>query len=209
MRAFDPNSSILRSDTDYALRKGAICEFSKAGDNLLVEKAPIWLTRNDWAALAEIRVATQLCQGDRVSGSFVVLHVYGQIDQGQMTEMFRRMYGSSGDPYIYILIAGDEYERSLTSGTLYQDSLMTAGFIHAAPVDQLTRIANKYHRKTVDLRVMVIDTAKILAPVRWEPGPECLYPHIYGPLNMSATVRAVAVTSGVNGEYDIMAADLE
>jgi len=69
-------NSIIRSDEAYELRPGAVCSFAKSGSRVFFDNIPIWLTRMDWTALAEIRVLTQARDGHGVSGTFQVQHVY-------------------------------------------------------------------------------------------------------------------------------------
>lgn len=196
-------NSILRSDDPITLQKGAVVDFRKDGSRVFFDNIPIWLTRNDWTALAEIQVVSQTRDGGGVSGKFRIRHIYGEDEQGPITEMFRRMYASGGDPYIYILIAKSDYEKAKKNGTLYEDSLETQGFIHASPIDQLTRVANKYYATAVDVQVMVVEAVEVYAAIKWEPATGGLYPHIYGPLNMNAVARVVPVSKNSDGLYKI------
>lgn len=202
-------NSILRSDDDFDLSKNAVNAFEKDGSRVFFDDIPIWLTRSDWTALAEIQVITQTRTDASMKGQFVVLHTYDDGEQKVMTDVFRRMYASGGDPHIYVLISDADYQTAKTSGTLYEDSLETDGFIHASPADELTRVANKYYSDVVDVQVMVVTTAKVDAPVKWEPATGGLYPHIYGPLNMDAVDYVVPVAPGPDGQFDITADDLD
>lgn len=202
-------NSILRSDDDFDLSKNAVNHFAKDGSRVFFDDIPIWLTRSDWTALAEIQVTTQTRTDAAMTGQFTVLHVYDAGEQKVMTDVFRRMYASGGDPHIYLLISDADYRAAVEKGTLYEDSLETQGFIHASPADQLTRVANKYYLDVEDVRVMVVTTAQVDAIVKWEPATGGLYPHIYGPLNMDAVDYVVPVSPGADGMYDITADDLD
>lgn len=201
-------NSILRSDDYPTLQKGASYSFTKTGSRILFDNIPIWLTKNDWTALAEIRVTTQTRTPQQVSGQFVVQHIYDPSEQATLTAIFRRMYANDSDPYIYLLISGADYEVAAAHGTLYNDSLQTSGFIHASPIDELTRVANKYYQGVADVRVMIAEVLKIDAIVRWEPATDGIYPHIYGPMNMDAVTKVVPVSPGADGTYNIQPSDL-
>ena len=100
----------------YDLVRGAVLPFEKSGSRVFFDDIPIWLTRSDWTAMAEIIV-----------GPVVVL---------------------------------------------------------------------------------VVQTDKVDAPVKWEPATGGLYPHIYGPLNMNAVTSVVSVEPNADGVFDTTAADL-
>lgn len=84
-------------------------------------------------------------------------------------------------------------------GDLEPESLATHGFVHASP-DEATvlAVANTLYRDTREpLGVLVVDTGRLDAEVRWEPpypvppaglGPEALFPHIYGPIRRDAVI---------------------
>ncbi len=88
-------NNILRTDVFRSkdLNQGERYGFSKAGDRIFMDTLPIWLSRSDWTAIAEIRIVTQTRQGRRVHGEFEVLHVYNTAERRAITRMFRRMFG--------------------------------------------------------------------------------------------------------------------
>ncbi|MFE4688555.1 DUF952 domain-containing protein [Streptomyces sp. NPDC056749] len=79
------------------------------------------------------------------------------------------------------------YEMSTKGRTLREE-----GFIHCSLPHQLPAVARAlYGSDTGNLVVLVIDTGRVQAPVRYEamePGGE-EFPHIYGPLPASAVVE--------------------
>lgn len=85
--------------------------------------------------------------------------------------------------------AGD-YRMSTRDVTLEEQ-----GFIHCSLRHQLRGVAEFVYGDAHDLVVLVIDTAKVPAPVRLEasgPGAE-QYPHIYGALPVDAVTGVIAV----------------
>ena len=53
-------------------------------------------------------------------------------------------------------------------------------------------MANAFYQGEGDLLLLVIDTDRVTAEIRYEhvPGQVQPYPHIYGPLNVDAVVQA-------------------
>lgn len=196
-------NSILRSDAYGSLAKGEVHEFEKTGSRVFFDDIPIWLTRSDWTAIAEIFVVAQTRINGGVQGTFQVLHVYSKDEQMAMTQTFRRMYAGEGARIIYLLMNKATFETSQKTGTFAPESLQTEGFIHASPMNQLSRVANKYYSNTDDLYVLSCELGKIKAEVKWEPATGGLYPHIYGEFNMDAVVEVTQVQKTANGVFDI------
>ncbi len=89
------------------------------------------------------------------------------------------------------------YEMSTRGRTLTEE-----GFIHCSLRHQLPRVAEMLYADTDPSRlvVLVIDSERLSAPVRFEPpvpGEVCgpgteEFPHVYGPLPVSAVVAEEA-----------------
>ena len=83
-----------------------------------------------------------------------------------------------------------EYRMSTRGVTLEQE-----GFIHCSLQHQLRAVAELVYSDANDLVVLVIDSEQVPADIRYEvpaPGAE-RYPHIYGPLPVSAVTEVVSV----------------
>jgi uncharacterized protein (DUF952 family) len=96
--------------------------------------------------------------------------------------------------------ADGEYTTSSVSTTLAEE-----GFIHASQASQVNRTANKFYRDVPgDLVVLVIDTGRLRAELRYEdvPGADLPFPHIYGPLNADAVVAAWPLLPGPDGTFE-------
>jgi len=87
-------------------------------------------------------------------------------------------------------VRAGEYRMS-TRGVTFEEE----GFIHCSLRHQLRAVAELFYSDADDLVVLVIDSDKVPSPVRFEPagpgGPE--FPHIYGPLPVSAVTGVVPV----------------
>lgn len=93
--------------------------------------------------------------------------------------------------------AAGEYVMSTRGVTLAEQ-----GFIHCSLPHQVRGIADLVYPDTADLVIVVIDSERLTAPVRYEaaePGGE-QFPHIYGPLRASAVTEAVLVSRDAAGQ---------
>jgi uncharacterized protein (DUF952 family) len=92
------------------------------------------------------------------------------------------------------------------SGELRPESLSSVGFVHLSTPPQVHLPANRLYRGREDLVLLHIDPARLDSPVRWEPGvptdPESmLFPHLYGPLPVSAVTKVTAYPPGPDGTF--------
>jgi len=107
------------------------------------------------------------------------------------------------DPYIYLLSSKAEYEQAIIHGELVRDSIVSEGFIHGSPKNQLTRIANKYYKTTEQPLIVVVDKLLIKPEVKWEPATGGLYPHIYGAMNASAVIKTIPIALADDGDFHL------
>jgi uncharacterized protein (DUF952 family) len=109
--------------------------------------------------------------------------------------------------FIFHIAAAADWERALRDGqyTMSTHGLTLAeqGFIHAATAEQVAPVANAFYRDVPDLVLLVIDTERVGPEIRYEhvPGQASPYPHIYGPLNVSAVVEARPFGPGPDGQF--------
>src|SRR5258707_6098826 len=92
-----------------------------------------------------------------------------------------------------------EYRTSTRGRTLREE-----GFIHASTAAQVLPVADAvYLDEQQDLVLLVLDTSRIAAEIRREPVPVWAdpFPHIYGPLNVDAVVRAVPLERDAAGSF--------
>lgn len=88
-------NSILRTDNISAkLEVGKEYPFDMDGSRVYFDDIPIWLLKEDWLAVAEIKVLYQLREnGVFKTGKYKVLHIYTDQESKVLTKVFRRMYG--------------------------------------------------------------------------------------------------------------------
>jgi uncharacterized protein (DUF952 family) len=91
-----------------------------------------------------------------------------------------------------------QYTMSTRDRTLAQE-----GFIHASTAAQVALVANAFYRGEPGLLLLVIDPALVGPEIRYEhvPGQADPYPHIYGPLNVSAVVQTRPFAPGPDGRF--------
>lgn len=79
-------------------------------------------------------------------------------------------------------------------------------FIHLSTPEQVHLPANRLYRGRNDLVLLHIDPARLDAPVRWEAGVptdprSMLFPHLYGPLPVSAVIAVTEYRPGEDGWF--------
>jgi uncharacterized protein (DUF952 family)/GNAT superfamily N-acetyltransferase len=94
------------------------------------------------------------------------------------------------------LVEPAAWRAALTEGALRPPSLADAGFVHLSAPEHVHLPACRLFPGRRDLVLLVVDPARLPAPVRWEPGtpedpPDVRFPHLYGPLPTSAVVAVV------------------
>lgn len=102
-----------------------------------------------------------------------------------------------------------EWEQALAAGEIRPASLAEQGFVHCSDPGTVRLPANAFYAGRTDLLLLVIDPATV--PVRWEPadppqpdGP--WFPHVYGPIPISAVVRRHDFPPGPDGVFELPAA---
>src|SRR5512138_483406 len=112
---------------------------------------------------------------------------------------------------IYHITSRTEWGEARQRGEYRAPSLETEGFIHCSTSEQVLPVAEKYYSGHNDLLLLVIDEARLSSDLKWEPPaggapppgvPEGVpFPHIYGPINLDAVIRAVDLETGPDGRY--------
>ena len=101
------------------------------------------------------------------------------------------------------IAAADEWDASRARGEYRADSLGDEGFIHCSTLDQVLIPANERYHGRADLLLLVIDPARLAAALVYEDCYETgqAFPHIYGPLNLDAVLRAVPFPPSADGSF--------
>lgn len=115
------------------------------------------------------------------------------------------MTAGGGTPLLHI-VERQAWDEARARGELRPPSLATAGFVHLSRPHQLIPTAELHYRGRDGLVVLVVDPARLagvevvdeLAPGRGER-----FPHLYGPLPVSAVVRVVPFPCRPDGGFDL------
>ena len=112
---------------------------------------------------------------------------------------------------LHITHQGD-WQAALEAGAYETPTLAKDGFIHCSTDAQALRVANNFYRGQTDLVLLVIDTDKLAAPLKFE-GPinpvtgqpeaevQDLFPHVYGAINLEAVTKVVAFPPKADGTF--------
>jgi uncharacterized protein (DUF952 family) len=95
----------------------------------------------------------------------------------------------------------EEWRIAQAAGVYRADSLKIDGFIHCSRPEQVVGVANRYYEGRVDLLLLWIDPSKLTAELRWESSEGDVYPHLYGPLNLTAILQVSAFSPKADGVF--------
>jgi uncharacterized protein (DUF952 family) len=106
----------------------------------------------------------------------------------------------------------NDWEASASCGYYKPASLESDGFIHCSTIGQTVETANQYYANQQDLVLLCIDENKVNAEVKYE-ALACvhdqrvgsLFPHVYGPLNVTAVAGVMAFVPGADGKFELPA----
>jgi uncharacterized protein (DUF952 family)/ribosomal protein S18 acetylase RimI-like enzyme len=104
---------------------------------------------------------------------------------------------ADGGRALYVhLIDPRDWRAALDDGAVRPPSWESIGFVHLSTPDQVHLPAQALHPGRRDLLLLVIDAARLADPVRVEAGVPAdpdgrQFPHLYGPLPVSAVVAVV------------------
>jgi len=104
----------------------------------------------------------------------------------------------------------NDWEKAVAAGVYTTDSLITEGFIHCSTLKQTADTANLFFKGQHGLILLCIDEDKLIPECKYEnptatglhnPEIDNLFPHIYGPINLSAVMQVVEFPAGENGFF--------
>jgi uncharacterized protein (DUF952 family) len=76
------------------------------------------------------------------------------------------------------------------------------GFIHLSTARQLRETARRHFAGQADLLLITVDLALLGASLRFEPSRGSdLFPHVYGPLPLSAVIAVAPLPLGPDGAH--------
>ncbi len=92
---------------------------------------------------------------------------------------------------IFHIVGLKEWENATKVGSYRASSLDTEGFIHCSKRDQVAGVLERYYRNQSGLLILEIEEERVSSPLKLENtlGGKELFPHLYGPLNVSAVSK--------------------
>ena len=92
---------------------------------------------------------------------------------------------------IFHIANRDALAAAKKTGLYEADSLHTEGFIHTSKAEQVAGVRERYYKGHTGLILLHIDESKLTSPLKYENAPSVneLFPHVYGPINMSSVVK--------------------
>jgi uncharacterized protein (DUF952 family) len=107
--------------------------------------------------------------------------------------------------YIYHLASFEEWHHAQRIGEYRPKGFDKEGFIHCSHLRQLVEVANRYFRGRKDMVLLVIDLSKLRAQVIEEnlAGGAMLFPHIYGPLPVTAVADTLPFPCQSEGTFQL------
>jgi uncharacterized protein (DUF952 family) len=115
--------------------------------------------------------------------------------------------GGASSEKIFHLTTPADWSRAVADGvyrlSTRDRSLEQVGFVHCSYRDQVLGVAELLYGDAAELVLLVLDPRRLASPVRAEnlEGGQELFPHLYGPLEVSAVVRALPVRRSADGRF--------
>ncbi len=107
---------------------------------------------------------------------------------------------------IFHLLAGSDWLEARGLGEVRPPSLATEGFVHLSTAAQVPGVVARFYAGATDLVVLAVDPDRLADDLRWEapahahPDAEERFPHLYGPVPVSAVVAAEPLATWVPPE---------
>lgn len=110
---------------------------------------------------------------------------------------------SDASTILFHLMPREEWERAKVASRYAPPSLELEGFIHCSGSPEVAlEVGNRYYRDTPgNFIVLLLDQARIAAPVQWDAVRDTTFPHIYGELNLDAVIDVIDFPRDPNGAF--------
>ena len=104
---------------------------------------------------------------------------------------------------VFKIVGAAEWRAAEAAGVFVGSEVDRAdGYIHFSSAAQAPGTAEKWFKGREDLTLVAVEPGALGAALKWEPsrGGE-LFPHLYGPLPMSAVVWSRPLSLGTDGRH--------
>ncbi len=109
------------------------------------------------------------------------------------------------DAVAYKIVDAEAWVQARDAGE-YEGSTVdhADGYIHMSTEAQLAETARKHYAGQSSLRLLTVDLTVVEGVLKWEPSRGgALFPHLYGPLPVSAVTRIQAMAVSDDGEVTL------
>lgn len=108
------------------------------------------------------------------------------------------------------IISRDDWAAASAAGVVRAPSLADAGFVHCSDPGTAHLPANRLFAGRPDMLLLEIDPGRLGVPLRWEPGDGedpagPWFPHVYGPIPVSAVLAAHDFPCRADGSFELPA----
>lgn len=106
---------------------------------------------------------------------------------------------------IFHIVEKKVWKNIENRGEYSPESIEQEGFIHCSAGHQINDTANRIFKDKRHLFLLIIDTNRVEAPIKYEEVPEQgeKFPHIYGPLNTNAILDRISLNPDKNGQFHL------
>jgi uncharacterized protein (DUF952 family) len=106
---------------------------------------------------------------------------------------------------IYRIAEPNHWSEAQLTGEFRSPDLLAEGFIHFSERHQVQGTADRYYTGRGGMLLLTVDESALAVPVIREntQGGQELFPHVYGPVPVSAVVSVVEVPMGPDGRLAI------
>jgi uncharacterized protein (DUF952 family) len=104
---------------------------------------------------------------------------------------------------IYRLLSAAAWQEAQAAGSFVgSEHDLRDGFIHFSSAEQVAETAARHYARQVDLLLIAVSVAALGTALRFEPSRGgALFPHLYGPLPLSAVTRIEPLAVDANGVH--------
>ena len=112
---------------------------------------------------------------------------------------------------IFHITSRKAWDEAQGRGAYHAESLATEGFIHCSTLSQVLPVAENFYKGQHGLVLLAVEPALLSSELKWEPPsggtpPPGVpqgdsFPHIYGPINLSAVVKVLDLEQSTNGTF--------
>jgi len=104
---------------------------------------------------------------------------------------------------IYRIVSAADWQAAQAAGAFTGSAHdIRDGFIHFSTARQAAETAAKHYAGNADLLLLYVRASDLTAPLKWEKSRnDDLFPHLYGPLPVSAVHRVEPLPLDIDGRH--------